>query len=267
MTARAKGLRERRVVLKYPVRVAINPLIKYPGAAAAQRDLGRHRSRDRADAAHGGALFMRALINQDMYLAGSFLMALAVMLVVGNLLADITLAWLDRGPRLKSDPCTSIHRPAGCPVLTEALRSLKDESGASAPPSGRSWRKFRGNRAASSADRHRPLLPGSPDCRLCCPYGAHTRRTEFIWTPPQTIRLFDGGALRPWVPRLRREAGPDAPAHLRPGSGGQAVRAFSSAASRTGCSGSSPPTCTCSGSTTRHGGVPARHRPTGARPL
>lgn len=99
----------------------------------------------------------------------------------------------------------------GVPEFTaEALRSLKDEErrfGAS--QWALMWRKFRGNRAAIVGGivialfYLVALIAG-----FVAPYGAHTRRTEFIWTPPQTIRLFDGGALRPWVPRLRRELDP-----------------------------------------------------------
>jgi len=44
-------------------------------------------------------LFMRALLSQDMYLAGTFLLFLALMLMLGNLLADVALAWAD--PRIR----------------------------------------------------------------------------------------------------------------------------------------------------------------------
>jgi len=98
-TARAKGLPERRVIMKYPVRVAINPLVsilglRLPNIISGATVLGIVLTLPTV-----GPLFMRALINQDMYLAGTFLMALSVMLVVGNLLADLTLAWLD--PRIR----------------------------------------------------------------------------------------------------------------------------------------------------------------------
>ncbi|NLD71469.1 MAG: ABC transporter permease [Chloroflexi bacterium] len=100
-TARAKGLSERRVIQKYPVRVAINPLIsvlglRLPNIISGATILGIVLTLPTV-----GPQFMRALINQDMYLAGSFLLALSVMLVVGNLLADVTLAWLD--PRIRYD--------------------------------------------------------------------------------------------------------------------------------------------------------------------
>jgi len=85
--------------MKYPVRVAINPLVsilglRLPNIISGATVLGIVLTLPTV-----GPLFMRALINQDMYLAGTFLMALSVMLVVGNLLADLTLAWLD--PRIR----------------------------------------------------------------------------------------------------------------------------------------------------------------------
>ena len=46
-----------------------------------------------------GPLFYRALLSQDMYLAGTFLLFLALMLMMGNLLADVALAWVD--PRIR----------------------------------------------------------------------------------------------------------------------------------------------------------------------
>jgi peptide/nickel transport system permease protein len=48
-----------------------------------------------------GPLFLHALINQDIYLAGTFLLMLSAMLMVGNLLADLMLAWAD--PRIRYD--------------------------------------------------------------------------------------------------------------------------------------------------------------------
>ena len=48
-----------------------------------------------------GPLFLHALINQDIYLAGTFLLMLSVLLMLGNLLADLLLAWVD--PRIRYD--------------------------------------------------------------------------------------------------------------------------------------------------------------------
>ena len=98
-TARAKGLKERVVINKYAVRVAINPLIsvmgmQLPGLVNGATVLGIVLTLPTT-----GPMFMRALTSQDMYLAGSFLLFLALILMIGNLLADIALAWAD--PRIR----------------------------------------------------------------------------------------------------------------------------------------------------------------------
>ncbi|MBL9216825.1 MAG: ABC transporter permease [Opitutaceae bacterium] len=98
-TGRAKGLAERVVVWKYGVRIAINPLISrlglelphlFSGAVVISIVLGLPTA---------GPIFLTALTTQDMYLAGAFLLLSATFLLVGNLLADILLAWVD--PRIR----------------------------------------------------------------------------------------------------------------------------------------------------------------------
>jgi peptide/nickel transport system permease protein len=100
-TARAKGLPERIVVNRYAVRVAINPLIsvmgmQLPGLISGATIVGVVLSLPTT-----GPLFLHALQNQDTYLAGTFLLMLALMLLLGNLLADVLLAWAD--PRIRYD--------------------------------------------------------------------------------------------------------------------------------------------------------------------
>ena len=97
-TARAKGLKERKVVNKYAVRVAINPLIsvmamEIPKVISESTIVGIVMSVPTA-----GPLFLRALLSQDMYLAGTFLLFMSLLLILSNLLADIALAWAD--PRI-----------------------------------------------------------------------------------------------------------------------------------------------------------------------
>lgn len=98
-TARAKGLKEKVVINKYAVRVAINPLISVMGMQLPSLVNGATVLGIVLTLPTTGPMFMRALTSQDMYLAGSFLMFLALMLMVGNLLADIALAWAD--PRIR----------------------------------------------------------------------------------------------------------------------------------------------------------------------
>jgi peptide/nickel transport system permease protein len=98
-TARAKGLPERTVVNKYAVRVAINPLISVMGMQLPQLISGATILGIVLSLPTTGPLFLHALINQDIYLAGTFLLMLSGLLMLGNLLADLLLAWAD--PRIR----------------------------------------------------------------------------------------------------------------------------------------------------------------------
>ena len=100
-TARAKGLAEHWVVYKYAVRVAINPMISILGMQIPQLVSGSIIVAIVLGLPTTGPLFYRALETQDMYLAGTFLLLLAVVLLLGNLLADILLALAD--PRIRLD--------------------------------------------------------------------------------------------------------------------------------------------------------------------
>jgi peptide/nickel transport system permease protein len=97
-TARAKGLKENRVINKYAVRPALNPVIsvlamEVPKFISASILIGVVMSVPTT-----GPLFLRSLLSQDMYLAGTFLLMMAFMQLIANLVADIALAWLD--PRI-----------------------------------------------------------------------------------------------------------------------------------------------------------------------
>ncbi len=98
-TARSKGLVERRVVWKHAVRNALHPLVMQLGMSLPGLISGQTVVSMVLNLPTAGPLYFRALEQQDMYLAGTFLMFLAILLVIGNLLADILLAWLD--PRIQ----------------------------------------------------------------------------------------------------------------------------------------------------------------------
>jgi peptide/nickel transport system permease protein len=98
-TARAKGLTESIVVNKYAVRVAINPLVSVMGMELPNLINGSVLLGIVLSLPTIGPMFLNALKNQDIYLAGTILIMLAVLLMVGNLLADIALAWVD--PRIR----------------------------------------------------------------------------------------------------------------------------------------------------------------------
>jgi peptide/nickel transport system permease protein len=99
VTARSKGLVERRVVFKYPVRVALNPFISTVGWALPGLISGTTIVSIVLGLQTTGPLMLRALQSQDMYLAGSFLLLLSALTVIGTFISDILLAWLD--PRIR----------------------------------------------------------------------------------------------------------------------------------------------------------------------
>lgn len=98
-TARAKGLKERNVVLKYPVRVALNPFISTVGWSIPKLISGATVISVVLSLPTTGSALLRSLMNQDMYLAGGFMLLLSVLTVLGTLLSDILLAAMD--PRIR----------------------------------------------------------------------------------------------------------------------------------------------------------------------
>ncbi|MEZ4865949.1 MAG: ABC transporter permease [Caldilineaceae bacterium] len=98
-TARAKGVPERQLIFKYPVRVAINPFISTIGWTLPALVSGSLIVSVVLSLPTAGPLLLRALMSQDMYLAGTFLMLLSFLTVLGTLISDILLAWVD--PRIR----------------------------------------------------------------------------------------------------------------------------------------------------------------------
>jgi peptide/nickel transport system permease protein len=98
-TARAKGLKESVVINKYAVRVAINPLISVMGMQLPELFSSATTLGIVLTLPTIGRILLDSLLSMDMYLAGSILLFLALMLMLGNLLADIALAWVD--PRIR----------------------------------------------------------------------------------------------------------------------------------------------------------------------
>ena len=99
VTARAKGLPEYRVVLRYPVRIALNPLVSAIGWVLPHLVSGVTIVAIVLNLPTAGPLLFRALVSQDMYLAGSFILLLSALTLVGMLISDVLLALLD--PRIR----------------------------------------------------------------------------------------------------------------------------------------------------------------------
>ena len=99
VTARAKGLHPFRVLVKYPLRMALNFFISDIGSILPAMISGAEVTSIVLSLETTGPMLIRALQSQDMYLAGSFLMFLAFLTVVGVLISDIALTFLD--PRIR----------------------------------------------------------------------------------------------------------------------------------------------------------------------
>lgn len=99
ITARAKGLPEWKVLLKYPVRMALNPFVSTIGWTLPALVSGSIILSVVLNLPTTGPMMLRALQAQDMYLAGALILILSVLTILGTLISDILLAWLD--PRIR----------------------------------------------------------------------------------------------------------------------------------------------------------------------
>lgn len=99
VTARAKGLPPGRALVKYPLRMALNPFIADIGDLLPQMISGAAIVSVVMSLPTNGPMLLSALRSQDMFLAGSFLMIEAVLIVIGVFLSDLALAALD--PRIR----------------------------------------------------------------------------------------------------------------------------------------------------------------------
>jgi len=98
-TARAKGLEERKLIWKYPVRVALNPFFSTVGWSLATLVSGFTLVSLVLNLQTIGPLLLRSLTSQDMYLAGSIIFLLSALTIIGTLISDILLAIVD--PRIR----------------------------------------------------------------------------------------------------------------------------------------------------------------------
>ena len=99
ITARSKGVRERFLIMKYPFRMALNPIISGIGGLLPQIVSGSAIVAIVLGLPTTGPLLLRALIAQDTYAAASMLMMLSLLTVVGVFISDLLLMWLD--PRIR----------------------------------------------------------------------------------------------------------------------------------------------------------------------
>lgn len=101
VSGRARGLSEWQLVMKYPVRLAINPLVSTIGWYLPELFSGSLIVATVMNLQNIGPLLLRSLTNQDMYLAGSILLIYCFLAIIGTLISDILLAWVD--PRIRME--------------------------------------------------------------------------------------------------------------------------------------------------------------------
>lgn len=99
ISARAKGLSNTKVILKYPVRMALNPFAStigylFPFIVSGSIIVSLVLSLPTV-----GPIYLRALLAQDMFLAGAIVLMLGIMTVIGTLISDLLLIWID--PRIR----------------------------------------------------------------------------------------------------------------------------------------------------------------------
>ena len=101
ITARSKGVEEGRLLFKYPVRIAINPLVSTVGWLLPEIISGETVTAVVLSLPTVGPLLLTALLQQDMYLAGSIIVVLSLLTVIGTLISDLMLAVVD--PRIRME--------------------------------------------------------------------------------------------------------------------------------------------------------------------
>jgi peptide/nickel transport system permease protein len=98
-TARAKGLPETRLLWKYPVRHAANPIVSTVGWSLPEFISGEAIVSIVLNLPTAGPIFLASLFSQDMYVAAGFILMFSVLTVIGTFISDLLLVWLD--PRLR----------------------------------------------------------------------------------------------------------------------------------------------------------------------
>lgn len=99
LTLRAKGVSGRRVIYKYCMRAALNPVVSGLSGSLASIFSGSTISAIVMNMALVGPMLYDALKNQDMYLAGTIVLIMGILVILGTLISDIVLAWMD--PRIR----------------------------------------------------------------------------------------------------------------------------------------------------------------------
>ena len=105
ITARTKGVAERKLLIKYPVRIALNPIVSSIGYLLPAIISGATLTSIVMSIPTIGPILLQALQSQDMYLAGSIIMLLSALGLIGTLISDLLLVAVD--PRIRFESRTA----------------------------------------------------------------------------------------------------------------------------------------------------------------
>ena len=190
VTARAKGMKEWRLVLRYPVRLAFNPLVSTIGWYLPQLFSGSLIVATVMNLPNIGPLLLRALVNQDMYLAGGILLIYSFLTVVGTLVSDVLLALFD--PRIRVENMTDLA----------AGKEAEDRIAVASNWRLVWWRFRRHHLAMASAALlivlyTVVLFPG-----FFATQDPERTDARQAFIPVQSVHFFADGKLSPWVPAI-----------------------------------------------------------------
>ena len=161
-TARAKGLPEWKVILKYPTRIAINPFISTAGWQLPQLFSGSLIVATVLSLPTIGPLLLTALISQDMFMAGSIILILTVLTLIGTLISDLALALVDPRIRMEAKRITSGVRSGIRPCNfggRARIYRLSVEAGVEAVPQTPPCRGRNGSYSLVLSDCHFRRIP------------------------------------------------------------------------------------------------------------
>ena len=202
-TARAKGVPEGRLLRRYPLRMALNPFISDIGSLLPQVVSGSVIVSAVMSLPTTGPMLLSSLQSQDMYLAGSFLMFLAVLTVDrhaglrhssrGARSADQAVG---RGGAMSMPLAHYVSEEAFDPEATVAAGSAPSERYLNASQSQIIWWRFLRHKVAVISLVFLAVCYGSIlFSEAIAPYDLHKRHGRFVYAPPQMVHLFHEGSL------------------------------------------------------------------------
>ncbi|MFD1733736.1 ABC transporter permease subunit [Deinococcus malanensis] len=230
-TARSKGVTPQRVLWRHAVRNAVNPLISLAGLSLPSLISGTIIASIVLNLPTIGPFLYDSLLNKDQYVAMTLLLFSALLLLIGNLLADLALAWADPGSgtnedlshfhehrqqgqrpsgQIRNDPCAVPGLSQGAAMTVVANAPASQPVRARQTPLALALRRFRRNRVGVlsfwvlAAMYLIALLAG-----FLAPYSITVQHEEYPYQRPQAIHVMhEGKLMRPFVYGFKKTRDP-----------------------------------------------------------